>query len=144
MLTQEAGHLAQGQHLNLFMQEQVLLLYQKCAERGIHFEIASGKRDYLEQKTLFEQYSETYSTDKIGIPGTSRHEAGLAVDLIINGSISYTESYAEVGRLWEGMGFTWGQNSSRDEYWHFEISYQAYFEALTNSNLGEMLPQPAF
>jgi uncharacterized protein (TIGR00290 family) len=141
--TKNTACLDRMQHLNPYMQEQVWLLYQQCAAVGIHFEIASGKRDYQEQKSFFEQYGKTYDASKLGFPGTSRHEAGLAVDLIINGSISYTESYAEVGRLWEGMGFTWGQNTSYDEYWHFEIGYHAYLEALAKFRAGKRLPQPA-
>lgn len=113
------------------MQEQVLLLYRQCLRQEIYFDIASGKRSFAEQEALFKQFVDLYGPNKVRPPGTSRHEAGMAIDIVIDRCVSYTEKYAVVGKMWEDLGFTWGKNDELDEYWHYEIKHKDYLKALS-------------
>lgn len=111
------------QDLHPLMQIQIVELYKTCREEGLHFEIVSGKRSFEEQKKLYEEMASIYGEEKIGIPGTTSHEAGLAIDIKVDNTLSNSEKYTQIGDIWKSMGYYWGGDSI-DEYWHFDMREQ--------------------
>ena len=102
------------------MQEKVFKFYELCYQNNIKFDIASGLRTYEEQKELYDKYAHIYGMEKTGIPGSSEHERGIAIDITIDNNLSNNEKYTKAGLLWEQLGGIWGGNTI-DEYWHFEM-----------------------
>jgi LAS superfamily LD-carboxypeptidase LdcB len=106
--------------LDPLMQQKVIKLYELCKEQGYYFNISSGKRTYQQQKELYDKYAHIYGTDKTGIPGNSEHELGVAIDIKIGETLSYSPKYDEIARIWKTLGGYWGKDDI-DEYWHLEI-----------------------
>ncbi len=55
---------------------------QELRSRGIEGVVTSTFRTLQEQRFLFDQFKRGLSSFPVALPGTSRHEFGLAVDLV--------------------------------------------------------------
>lgn len=108
--------------LDPVMQKATIILYKECKNIGVHFEIVSARRSFEEQKKLYDKYHKIYGDEKICFPGSSAHEAGMAIDIKIGDSNSYNVYYDKVAKIWKNMGedYYWGGNDI-EEYWHFSI-----------------------
>lgn len=108
--------------LDSLMQKATIILYKECKNIGVYFEIISARRSYEEQKKLYDKYHQLYGDEKICFPGTSTHEAGMAIDIRIGDSNSYNIHYDKVAKIWKNMGkdHYWGGDDI-EEYWHFSI-----------------------
>jgi hypothetical protein len=83
------------------------------AKLGIHSRITSGRRDRATQVRLWNAYRSGRSKFPAARPGTSIHETGLAFDVILQHIVPpsrppYPHPYEVAGRIWEGLGLTWG------------------------------------
>lgn len=103
------------------MQLSVIELYLACKSIGVTFEIVSARRAFEEQKDLYDRYNETYK-GKLYPPGSSLHEAGMAIDIKVGDSNSYNVFYDKIAEVWKNMGedYLWG-GDYLCEYWHFAI-----------------------
>lgn len=108
--------------LSLLMQKSTIELYKECKEIGINFEIVSARRSFEEQKELYDKWAHIYGVEKVCIPGTSIHEAGLAIDIKIGDSNSYHLAYDKVAEIWKKKGkeYIWCGDYI-GEYWHFQL-----------------------
>lgn len=108
--------------LDPLMQKATIILYKECKNIGVHFQIVSARRSFEEQKKLYDEYHQSYGDEKIGFPGKSFHEIGMAIDIKIGDSNSYNVYYDKVAQIWKNMGkdYYWGGNDI-EEYWHFSI-----------------------
>lgn len=106
--------------LSPLMQKSTINLYKECQKIGIYFEIVSARRSFDEQKELYDTMAPIYGVEKIGIPGMSKHEAGMAIDIKIDKSLSNSIKYNQVADIWKKIGGCWGGDNI-DEYWHFAI-----------------------
>lgn len=105
--------------LNPAMQAKILELYAKCKENSLHFDIVRGLATYEEQKKLYDEMAPIYGVAKTGIPGTTKHEAGLAIDIKVDDSLSNSIKYTQIADIWKKIGGHWGGDDI-DEYWHFQ------------------------
>lgn len=70
---------------------EVLTAFEKLQiagkERGFYIEIESGYRSYTYQKQIMDNYLSTkgdeWVNDYVACPGTSEHQTGLAIDLLL-------------------------------------------------------------
>lgn len=109
------------EELTPFMQEKTIELYKNCQKEGLFFDIVSGRRSFEEESEIYNLYAEKYPSCQIAIPGTSEHEFGKAIDIIVDNNLSNSEKYTKIGRIWQAMGYYWGGDDI-DEYWHFDLS----------------------
>lgn len=80
----------------------------------VRFRITSGVRTKAEQASLFRQSAT--SKYPVAPPGRSKHEKGLAVDIVFE-----PRNFEEVaGVLWELLGGRWGGRFRRYDGVHFE------------------------
>jgi LAS superfamily LD-carboxypeptidase LdcB len=82
---------------------------------GIRLTVTSGRRSYRTQWRLYRRYLLGQSKYPAAVPGTSKHEKGLAFDI----AVSPEWALDPLGRLWESWGGRWG-GRFRDPI-HFEI-----------------------
>lgn len=80
---------------------------------GFSPRVTSGVRTRTEQTRLYQRYISGGSVLPAAPPGHSKHEYGLAVDIMANSS----EGLAWMGRVWKSWGLTW----SPTDPVHFEI-----------------------
>ena len=102
------------------MQTAIQELRKKAQAEGIEFKVTSGFRTTAQQQHLYNTSAAGYAAR----PGTSQHEKGTAVDLLISNQNSTGAKAAKrrLGELWTQMGYTWGGNwSSNREDWHFDL-----------------------
>lgn len=71
---------------------------------GLSPKITSVRRSYAKQKQLYDRWRSGRSPYPAAVPGTSKHERGLAFDLVLNDSRWLTAA----GQLWESWGGRWG------------------------------------
>ncbi len=107
--------------LTPLMQEKTIELYQNCRREGLFFDIVSGRRSFEEETEIYNLYAEKYPACQIAIPGTSEHEFGRAIDIIVDNNLANSEKYTKIGRIWQSMGYYWGGDDI-EEYWHFDLS----------------------
>ena len=89
-------------------------LQRVARANGIRVRLTSGRRSRRVQWRLYRHYLMGLSAYPAAVPGTSKHERGLAVDLTAS-----PESLEALGALWESWGGTWGGRF--DDPIHFEI-----------------------
>lgn len=98
------------------MQAKVVELYTRAKEKGIDtnkINVFSGLRSRAQQEAIYKSARKGYAAK----PGMSQHELGRAVDIKAD-----KETKAKLGKIWEDMGFKWGQRFSRaPEDWHFDL-----------------------
>lgn len=105
------------------MQHAVVKLTDYAKSEGI-------KITYKSKRSIFRTRAEQeaiYRTARPGFaakPGSSRHEAGEAVDITIPGANSSNKNdpqYKKLAAFWQNMGYTWGGNWNNCEPWHFDL-----------------------
>lgn len=101
------------------MQKATVELYEECRKQNLCFQIVSAWRSFEEQEQIYKMCGDKYPT-QVMPPGKSPHQAGLAIDIKIGESCSYSEEYNKIAQIWKEKGHYWGGDDI-DEYWHFEI-----------------------
>lgn len=81
---------------------------------GLQPRVTSTRRTHTEQIRLYLRYLAGRAQYPTAVPGTSAHEYGEAFDLIV----TPYEYLAELGRIWEEAGGTWGRSADPI---HFEL-----------------------
>ncbi len=110
-------HLLAG--VNSELARRVRNMAAALSARGIEIRITSGKRSTERQAALYaNRASNPYPVAR---PGTSKHELGLAVDLVPTGARSSRIS-AAIGEAGEAQGLRWGGRFSKPDAVHFELS----------------------
>ena len=79
---------------------------------GVRYTVTSVRRSRAQQEALYERYLKGVNKYPVAVPGTSRHELGLAMDVVMP-----SWAYAQLGQLWVRMGGRW---SPKDEI-HFSV-----------------------
>jgi peptidoglycan L-alanyl-D-glutamate endopeptidase CwlK len=83
--------------------------------QGIRIRVSSGLRSYAQQAALYANRAS--NPNPVAAPGTSKHERGLAVDLVaVSGGSS-----AAIGAAGESIGLVWGGRWNRPDLPHFEL-----------------------
>lgn len=98
------------------MQQAVRFLLQAAPLVGAtSTRITSTKRSRAQQTALYKNYLAGKATYPVAPPGTSKHERGEAVDIVV------TPDAAQValGKWWQSVGGTWG-GTYKDPI-HFEL-----------------------
>lgn len=97
---------------------------QVLEHSGLRPQVTSVRRSTAKQAALYRAYITGKSRLPAAKPGTSKHERGLAFDLVIP-SLSrlsvpeMTRAMAPIGELWEAMGGRWGGRFNDPV--HFEV-----------------------
>jgi hypothetical protein len=105
--------------VNSALARRVRNLAAALSARGIEIKITSGKRSTERQAALYaNRASNPYPVAR---PGKSKHELGLAVDLVPTGARSSSIS-AIIGEAGEREGLRWGGRFSKPDAVHFELS----------------------
>jgi hypothetical protein len=86
--------------------------------RGIEIKVTSGKRSTERQAALYANRAN--NPYPVARPGTSKHELGLAVDLVPTGARSSRISVA-IGEAGEREGLRWGGRFTKRDPVHFEL-----------------------
>lgn len=76
--------------------------------------VTSARRSSAEQGRLYARWVAGLSKYPVAKPGTSKHERGLAVDIVAKPSV-----LRRVGEAWERAGGRWGGRFNDDI--HFEV-----------------------
>lgn len=97
---------------------------QQLDYAGLRPQITSVRRSTAKQAALYRAYITGKSRLPAARPGTSKHERGLAFDLVIPSlaGLSVKEMTARmlpVGQLWEALGGRWGGRFNDPV--HFEV-----------------------
>lgn len=88
------------------------------SSRGIEIKVSSGKRSTERQAALYANRAN--NPYPVARPGTSKHELGLAVDLVATGARSSSIT-AAIGEVGEREGLRWGGRFSKPDAVHFEL-----------------------
>jgi LAS superfamily LD-carboxypeptidase LdcB len=91
------------------------LLLQAIAAMGGSARITSTKRSKAQQTKLYNDYRTGKSKYPAAPPGQSKHELGLAVDLVV----SPASLQVPLGQWWQSVGGTWG--GAYQDPIHFEL-----------------------
>lgn len=89
-------------------------LYQVAVQYGLRPRVTSTLRTYDEQLALYQHNPSGLPAAR---PGTSKHEAGLAFDLVVSAGRNSPEQ-AWLGQVWQSVGGKW--LGSYDPV-HFEV-----------------------
>lgn len=76
--------------------------------------VTSARRSSSEQKRLYRRYLAGLSRYPVAPPGRSKHERGLAIDLVASERV-----LNQLGELWEQAGGRWGGRFNDNI--HFEV-----------------------
>jgi hypothetical protein len=88
------------------------------SSRGIEIKVSLGKRSTERQAALYANRAN--NPYPVARPGTSKHELGLAVDLVPTGARSSGITTA-IGEAGEREGLRWGGRFSKPDAVHFEL-----------------------
>lgn len=98
--------------------QRVHAMEAALAQRGIRVRVTSAKRSTAQQERLYAaRGSNPYPVAR---PGTSKHELGLAVDLVPVGAQN-SSLFAAMGEEGERAGLRWGGRFARRDPVHFEL-----------------------
>jgi hypothetical protein len=86
--------------------------------RGIEIKVTSGKRSAERQAALWANRAN--NPYPVARPGTSKHEQGLAVDLVPTG-IRTSNASSIMGEEGERAGLQWGGRFTKPDPVHFEM-----------------------
>jgi hypothetical protein len=86
--------------------------------RGIEIKVTSGKRSTERQAALYANRAN--NPLPVARPGTSKHEQGLAVDVVPTGARA-SSVWAAIGEEGEREGLRWGGRFSKRDPPHFEL-----------------------
>lgn len=86
--------------------------------QGIRIRVSSGLRSTAQQAALYA--ARASNPNPVAPPGTSKHERGLAVDVVpVSGGASAVNAIGVAG---ESVGLIWGGRWKRKDNPHFELS----------------------
>lgn len=97
------------------MQPFARQLIQVAANAGMNPRVTSTRRSTAEQARLYQRYVAGQSEYPVAPPGTSAHEFGFAMDMIV----SYAEWLNQLGTVWTSWGGVWG--GAFNDPIHFEF-----------------------
>lgn len=80
--------------------------------------VSSGYRSSTEQARLYRRFQAGLMPGPVAPPGLSKHERGLAIDVLATDA-----ALAAAGQAWEGVGGTWGGHfrTVASDPIHFEV-----------------------
>lgn len=116
------------------------LMKAAAARDGVNLSINEGYRTY-ERQVYYRNLYLSGQGNPAGIPGTSKHGLGLAVDVFLNpGVFEWLTKNAAT------YGFTWTQGRADDEKWHWVFDGTPRIAFLPPTPIGdtEMLPYKLF
>jgi hypothetical protein len=119
---------------------RVRLMESALALRGIKIRVVSGYRSTEQQRRLYE--SRNTNRLPVAMPGTSKHEQALAVDLSPVGQAT-AAIWKAVGEEGKRVGLRWGGDFQRSDPPHFELQGKvpvANYEPISNSVIVSRLP----
>ena len=90
-------------------------LVSAAGAAGLHPRVTSTRRSFAEQTRLYRRFLSGLNPYPVAAPGTSAHEAGYAMDLVV----TPMSALDDVGAYWEANGGVWG-GKFRDPI-HFEF-----------------------
>jgi len=91
---------------------------------GYPLRVSSGFRSREKQAELYERWKAGLSGLPAAPPGTSKHEIGLAVDVVWQKTglrEPFDGGWQALGRLGERLGLVWGGRFSTPDPVHFEL-----------------------
>ncbi len=86
------------------LQPYAYALVDAASEAGFNPKVTSTRRSRRQQAFLYRRFLAGQSMFPVAPPGRSAHEYGLAFDLVT----TPFSALAELGRLWESWGGSWG------------------------------------
>jgi len=95
-------------------QRHFIALFNAARRLDPSARVTSTRRSTAEQTRLYRRWLAGQSRFPVARPGTSKHEKGLAVDLVAR-----PEVLRRLGEAWERVGGRWGGRFN-DEI-HFEV-----------------------
>ena len=101
-------------------------LVRAAGAAGLLPRVTSTLRSHTEQTRLYRRYLAGINQYPVAPPGTSAHEFGYAMDMVV----SPMEDLPDVGRYWQQLGGLWHSSDSV----HFE--YPGFREDLASGILG--------
>lgn len=111
-----AGNSTSLQSLKPRMRDAAKLLLQVAPSLGAtSVTVTSAKRSAAQQTALYKAYRAGRSAYPAAPPGQSKHQAGLAVDIVVKPPAAQVA----LGKWWESVGGTWGQRFN--DPIHFEL-----------------------
>ncbi|WP_411843558.1 M15 family metallopeptidase [Salinicoccus sp. HZC-1] len=143
----EAHQESLPEDLHPAVKENVEILKQRAAEKGILIRITDGFRSFEEQNALYDQgRSKPGNIVTYAKGGESYHNYGLAVDYALelrNGEVIWDVEYDgngnsksdwfEVAAIAKELGFTWGGDwEGFVDYPHLQMDYGLSIENLQN------------
>jgi LAS superfamily LD-carboxypeptidase LdcB len=94
-------------------------IYDAAEGAGLRPRITSTYRSMSTQRRLYERYRAGKSIYPAAPPGTSAHNYGLAVDMVV-------DQPERVGAVWEYWGGSWARWGGRfDDPVHFDIGWRS-------------------
>lgn len=99
------------------------------SRRGIVIKVSSGLRSVEKQAALYADRAN--NPNPVAKPGTSKHEKGLAIDVVPVGSYSASVQRA-IGEEGKRAGLLWGGEFKRPDPVHFELSASGIQEYVRN------------
>ena len=77
-------------------------LFRVAKALGFQVRITSGYRSYAQQNYLYRQYQAGLSNYPVNPPGTSKHEKGMALDILSTNTEALVSLLTSVGLAWGG------------------------------------------
>lgn len=96
--------------LQPWLRPYAIWLYQVAQLNGLQPRITSVYRSFERQRVLRERWERGESQLYAALPGESKHQYGLAFDMV-------TRDNTALGNLWRQMGGKWWDS----DYPHFEV-----------------------
>ncbi len=96
----------------------VLEMSDELESQGLPIRVNSALRSTAQQQKLYDNRAN--NPYPVAVPGTSKHELGLAVDVVPVGARS-SAIWEAIGETGESLGLRWGGRFSKPDYPHFEL-----------------------
>jgi hypothetical protein len=113
--------------------QKVVDMFTAAKSAGVNFTLSSGFRSYEEQAKLFSQNCHQASgscSPPTAAPGNSQHEAGIALDLMYNGTTICFSGHLSGANCHGNAGYDWLKTNAssygffnlQSEAWHWSAS----------------------
>lgn len=89
------------------LQAAAAALYNVAMQYGLFPTVTSVLRTYAQQARLYRRYLAGSSPYPAAPPGHSKHERGLAFDMVVQQG-GFSPQQAWLGQVWESWGGRWG------------------------------------
>lgn len=96
--------------LEAWLRPYAIYLYEVAQLNGLEPRITSVYRSWEKQRMLRDRWESGESQLYAALPGKSKHQYGLAFDMV-------TRNNTALGNLWKQMGGNWWNS----DYPHFEV-----------------------